>query len=135
MSIDIDWDTLTTGPSGLALADSIRDFIHDKFQQVQLPRFIRSVQVHSFDFGKEAPIVEIKDISDPLSEFYEDEESTSSHDSESEDIDNVERKTSAGQGDMDMKPPPQPPSKITKPTFIDTRLPPLHSGITTPFLS
>ena len=74
MSIEIDWPTLTTGPSGQELADSIRDFIHDKFQQVQLPRFIRSVQVHSFDFGEECPVVELKDISDPLDEFYEDDE-------------------------------------------------------------
>lgn len=70
MSVDIDWETLTTGPEGLALADSIKDFIHEKFQQVELPRFIRSVHVHSFDFGKECPVVELKDICDPLPEFY-----------------------------------------------------------------
>lgn len=74
MSIDIDWQTLTTGPEGLALAESIKDFVHDKFQQVELPRFIRSVQVHSFDFGKECPFVELKDICDPLPEFYENNE-------------------------------------------------------------
>ncbi|KAL8954347.1 MAG: hypothetical protein Q9183_007178, partial [Haloplaca sp. 2 TL-2023] len=74
MSIDIDWEGLTTGPEGQALAESIRDFIHDKFQQVQLPRFIRSVEVHAFDFGKECPVVELKDICDPLPEFYEDDE-------------------------------------------------------------
>ncbi|KAL8987583.1 MAG: hypothetical protein Q9177_003225, partial [Variospora cf. flavescens] len=74
MSIDIDWEGLTTGSEGLALADSIKDFIHEKFQQVQLPRFIRSVEVHSFDFGRECPVVELKDICDPLSEFYAAEE-------------------------------------------------------------
>ena len=71
MSIDIDWEGLTTGPEGLAIAESIRHFIHEKFQQVQLPRFIQSVEVHSFDFGKECPVVNLKDICDPLSEFYE----------------------------------------------------------------
>ncbi|KAL8655289.1 MAG: hypothetical protein Q9210_000992 [Variospora velana] len=74
MSIDFDWEGLTTGTEGLALADSIKDFIHEKFQQVQLPRFIRSVEVHSFDFGRECPVVELKDICDPLSEFYKAEE-------------------------------------------------------------
>lgn len=74
MSIDIDWQSLTTGPDGLALAESIRDFIHEKFQQVELPRFIRSVQVHTFEFGKECPVVELKDICDPLAEFYETDE-------------------------------------------------------------
>ncbi|KAL6713758.1 Mitochondrial distribution and morphology protein 12 [Lecanora helva] len=84
MSIDIDWETLTTGPEGIDLANSIRDFIHDKFQQVQLPRFIRSVNVHSFDFGKECPTIELKDISDPLPEFYEDEEDTDKDQDEDE---------------------------------------------------
>ena len=74
MSIDIDWENLTTGADGLHLAETIRDFIHDKFQQVALPRFIRSVEVHAFEFGKECPVVELKDICDPLPEFYEDEE-------------------------------------------------------------
>lgn len=79
MSIDLDWETLTTGQDGQALADTIRDFIHDKFQQIQLPRFIRSVHVHSFDFGKESPVVELKDISDPLPQFYEDESDEEDH--------------------------------------------------------
>lgn len=75
MSIDIDWKNLTTGSDGLALAESIREFIHDKFQQVDLPRFIRSVQVHSFDFGSECPAVELKDVCDPLPDFYEEDSS------------------------------------------------------------
>ncbi|MCJ1388498.1 Mitochondrial distribution and morphology protein 12 [Xylographa bjoerkii] len=74
MSIDIDWENLTTGADGLNLAEAIRDFIHDKFQQVALPRFIRSVEVHSFEFGKECPVVELKDICDPLPEFYDDDD-------------------------------------------------------------
>jgi len=149
MSIDIDWASLTTGPSGLELAASIRDFIHDKFQQVQLPRFIRSVQVHSFDFGKEAPVVELIDVSDPLAEFYEGEDDGESG-SEAEggeggEVDDVEREEGDGAGEM--RPPAAAfyplvkdgtstsTTTTTKPTFIDTRLPPLQSGITTPFLS
>lgn len=71
MSIDINWDTLTGGPDGRALAESIRAFIHDRFQKVTLPRMIRSVQVHSFDFGTVPPIIELKDVCDPLPDFYE----------------------------------------------------------------
>jgi mitochondrial distribution and morphology protein 12 len=74
MSIDINWDTLTGGADGTARAETIRAFIHDKFQQVTLPRFIRSVHVHSFDFGSASPEIEIKDICDPLPDFYEDDE-------------------------------------------------------------
>jgi distribution and morphology protein 12 len=74
MSIDINWDTLTGGADGSARAESIRSFIHDRFQQVTLPRFIRSVHVHSFDFGSVSPEIEIKDICDPLPDFYEEDE-------------------------------------------------------------
>ncbi len=140
MSIDIDWETLTTGPEGVELADSIRDFIHDKFQQVQLPRYIRSVHVHSFDFGKEAPVVELKDISDPLPEFYEDEDGDS----------NEEQGEAEEDGHTQPDPVRRHPNaplpvngiaKTAKPNFIDTHLPNLRAGfghqdqITTPFLS
>lgn len=91
MSIDIDWPRLTTGPEGVELAASIRDFIHDKFQQVELPRFIRSVQVHSFDFGDECPTVEIKDFGDPWVEFYEDEETSSEDECEESQGDQVRK--------------------------------------------
>jgi distribution and morphology protein 12 len=74
MSIDINWDTLTGGADGAARAETIRAFIHDRFQQVTLPRFIRSVHVHSFDFGSASPEIEIKDICDPLPDFYEEDE-------------------------------------------------------------
>jgi len=74
MSIDINWDTLTGGSDGIARAETIRAFIHDRFQQVTLPRFIRSVHVHSFDFGSASPEIEIKDICDPLPDFYEEDE-------------------------------------------------------------
>ncbi|KAK1144666.1 Mitochondrial distribution and morphology protein 12 [Aspergillus melleus] len=74
MSIDINWRTATSGPDGEALAERIRSFIHDRFQQVALPRFIRSVQVHSFDFGTIPPDLEIKDLCEPFADFYEEDE-------------------------------------------------------------
>ncbi|MCJ1483338.1 Mitochondrial distribution and morphology protein 12, partial [Schaereria dolodes] len=86
MSIDIDWEHITSGPDGVALASSIREFIHDKFQQIELPRFIRSVDVHSFDFGKECPVVQLKDVCDPLPDFYEDVEDDGA-DSDEDDTD------------------------------------------------
>lgn len=86
MSIDLNWETLTSGPDGDALAKSIRTFIHTKFQTVQLPRFIRSVNVHGFDFGTIPPELELKDITDPLPDFYEQEDD----DDDSEDSDEDE---------------------------------------------
>lgn len=84
MSIDLNWEALTTGPDGLALASKIRDFVHDKFQTVTLPRFIKGVKVHAFDFGSIAPEVEIKDICDPLPDFYEETEDDYGEDDEEE---------------------------------------------------
>ncbi|KKK15824.1 hypothetical protein P175DRAFT_0499534 [Aspergillus ochraceoroseus IBT 24754] len=74
MSIEVNWGTATSGPDGEALAERIRSFIHDKFQQVPLPRFIRSVQVHSFDFGTIPPDLEIKDFCEPFTDFYEEDD-------------------------------------------------------------
>lgn len=84
MSIEIDWQTATSGPDGEQLAERIRAFIHDRFQQVPLPRFIRSVQVHSFDFGRVAPELEIKDICDPFADFYEEDNDDDDDDEEDE---------------------------------------------------
>lgn len=72
MSVDINWEALTNGPEGIALAENIRDFIHEKFQTVNLPSFIKSVKVHTFELGSIAPEIEINDICDPLPDFYED---------------------------------------------------------------
>ncbi len=85
MSIDLNWEALTAGPDGQELAHRIRDFIHDKFQTVPLPRFIKSVTVHDFDFGSIAPELELKDITDPLPDFYEeDDEDGEGEDEESD---------------------------------------------------
>ena len=150
MSIDIDWETLTTGPNGQELADSIRDFVHDKFQQIELPRFIRSVQVHSFEFGKECPVVELKDICDPLPEFYENEEEEGDDvDEEDEDEEVRGQAVNSPRASQDTErlsngfsQDPTPPSILKRSTFVDTRLPGLRLGnlpqtehITTPFLS
>lgn len=151
MSIDIDWQTLTTGPEGLALAESIKDFIHDKFQQVELPRFIRSVQVHSFDFGKECPVVQLKDICDPLPEFYanhaEDENDDDGQDDDGDPVrqgGEASRRTEEAQRPINTNDYPHYPSTLastSRPTFIDTRPTALRPNlgwtdhISTPFLS
>lgn len=147
MSIDIDWETLTTGPEGLLLAESIKDFIHNKFQQVELPRFIRSVQVHSFDFGKESPIVELKDICDPLPEFYEngDDDDDDCEDSgDGEEVQNPDTLTTpkdTHQATNTFSQRINHHSSTSRPTFIDTRPAGLRSNlgftdhIRTPLLS
>lgn len=83
MSVDIAWDLITSGSDGDALAENIRAFIHMKFQQITLPRFINAVHVHSFEFGSVCPEIQIKDICDPLPDFYEDEDSETDEKSQS----------------------------------------------------
>ncbi|TVY49849.1 Mitochondrial distribution and morphology protein [Lachnellula occidentalis] len=85
MSIDLNWETLTSGPDGIALAEKIRDFIDGKFQTITLPRFIKSVNVHNFEFGSISPEIELKDLCDPLPEFYEETEDNYGNDGEDED--------------------------------------------------
>ncbi|KAI5785942.1 hypothetical protein EDC01DRAFT_662155 [Geopyxis carbonaria] len=82
MSIDLQWEAFTAGPGSEVRAERIRAFVHEKFQLVPFPKFIKSVQVHSFSFGTIPPDIEIKDICDPYAEFYEqDEEDGSEADS------------------------------------------------------
>ena len=80
MSIDINWESLTAGPEGKELQKTIHQFIDSRFQQIVLPRFIRSVQVHSFELGSVAPEAELKDICDPLPDFYEDPDGSDGED-------------------------------------------------------
>lgn len=47
-----------------------------------LPRFIKSVKVHGFEFGSVAPEIELKDICDPLPDFYEKTEDDDDEDGE-----------------------------------------------------
>jgi distribution and morphology protein 12 len=146
MSIDLNWETLTTGPDGIALAEKIRDFVHEKFQTVTLPRFIKSVNVHAFDFGSTPPEIEIKDICDPLPDFYEETEDDYGEDGEEEDdIDSwkpkiAQQESLREQRRMDRVERTNGPSQVTHlPPYIDTRLPGMRSmqspgDIGSPFL-
>lgn len=96
--MDIAWDLITSGSDGDALAENIRAFIHMKFQQITLPRFINAVHVHSFEFGSVCPEIQIKDICDPLPDFYEDDDSE--QEEQSQPRTNV-RPAAISQGDLD----------------------------------
>ncbi|KAH6657345.1 hypothetical protein BKA67DRAFT_186928 [Truncatella angustata] len=105
MSIDLNWETLTVGPDGEDLAARIRDFIHTKFQTVPLPRFIKSVKVHDFQFGSIPPKVTLKDICDPLPDFYEEmPEADELDDEEEEGADGAETEDGRGPNHVDEVP-------------------------------
>ncbi|OCK85517.1 mitochondrial distribution and morphology protein 12 [Lepidopterella palustris CBS 459.81] len=137
MSIDINWQTLTGGPDGIARAETIRAFIHDRFQQVTLPRFVRSVQVHSFDFGSIPPEIELKDICDPLPDFYEEDEDCKSE---------IEDETNASTLPLDapkfvkerrqrehetraINDESTPSTQTRPPQYVDTRVPGLRTTL------
>ena len=141
MSIEINWDNLTTGSDGLALAESIREFIHDKFQEVELPRFIRSVQVHSFEFGEECPKIELKDICDPLPDFYDDDgDEEDGIDDEGEASDHVKDAAKTAEraeetlrwrreADRANRNGSTSSASSRPPAYVDTRLPGLRSNL------
>lgn len=123
MSIDLNWDTLTTGPDGIALAAKVRDFVHDKFQTVTLPRFIKSVKVHAFDFGTIAPELEIKDICDPLPDFYEETEDDYGEEDEDEPVRESWREKGVDQETLRERRRMDRVERTNGPPFIDTRQP------------
>jgi mitochondrial distribution and morphology protein 12 len=143
MSIDLNWDKLTTGPDGVALAESIRDFIHERFQTVTLPRFIKSVSVHTFEFGSTAPEIEIKDICDPLPDFYEENAEDLGDDEDDEEglgwqsaTATSDRHTAGETQKLDKIRRPDGPSHAPESSlYIDTRLPGLRpiQSIGSPF--
>lgn len=121
MSVDIAWDTFTRGEEGAALAEQIREFVHDKFQQVPLPRFIKSVQVHSFSFGAACPEIEIKDISDPLPDFYEDDASDDSEPGQNNGDNQDQHDPGQGQYSLSMSSSRVFPSRDVQPASLGIR--------------
>ncbi|KAI8638516.1 hypothetical protein BD408DRAFT_18240 [Parasitella parasitica] len=69
MSLDIDWKILDSD-----LAGRVQQFLNKHFQAITKPSFIGDVQVKDFQWGNEAPQIEIINITEPFSEFYEQED-------------------------------------------------------------
>lgn len=69
MSLDIDWSKLDD-----TLAGHVQQFLNKHFQSITKPSFIGDIQVTAFNWGNEAPQIEITNITEPFPEFYEEEE-------------------------------------------------------------
>jgi mitochondrial distribution and morphology protein 12 len=121
MSIEIDWDALTTGTEGAELAESIRVFIHEKFQEVDLPKFIRSVEVHNFEFGDSCPSIVIKDVCDPLPDFYEDGDDDQDGEEALQSGESLAAGT--GVGENQYLPAPQMSATVASSSLLDRREP------------
>jgi distribution and morphology protein 12 len=66
MSLDIDWKKLDS-----ELAGHVQQFLNKHFQAITKPSFIGDIEVTNFQWGNEAPHIEITNITDPFPEFYE----------------------------------------------------------------
>ncbi|KAJ3039714.1 Mitochondrial distribution and morphology protein 12 [Rhizophlyctis rosea] len=66
MSFIIAWELLNDGED----AARLRTFLNNRFASIQRPPFIGNMEVTDLDFGDEPPDLTIKDICDPLPEFY-----------------------------------------------------------------
>lgn len=69
MSIDLDWDGMINSDD-IDVAEWLRSVLDKQFQQLDLPRNIRSVSITTLSLGTIPPELEIKHISDPFPEFY-----------------------------------------------------------------
>ncbi|KAJ3342451.1 Mitochondrial distribution and morphology protein 12 [Gonapodya sp. JEL0774] len=65
MSLDINWEKLD--PS---IAESLKEWLNGHFRNIDRPSFIGAIEVRQFDFGSVPPDVIIRDLTDPLPEFY-----------------------------------------------------------------
>ncbi|KAI0636577.1 hypothetical protein C8Q77DRAFT_1189023 [Trametes polyzona] len=69
MSIDLEWNKLDS-----SLAENLVDLINRQLASTTRPSFIGPIEVTSFDFGSNAPDVELVDMRDIYRDFLEDDE-------------------------------------------------------------
>ncbi|SCW01510.1 LAFE_0E01244g1_1 [Lachancea fermentati] len=68
MSFEVNWENLG---KDRVINDSIKGFINSHLQSIILPSYVSSLQVTDFSLGNIAPKITLKEISNPLQEFYD----------------------------------------------------------------
>ncbi|KAJ3213340.1 Mitochondrial distribution and morphology protein 12 [Dinochytrium kinnereticum] len=66
MSFLMNWDLLSDGE----VAEKLRSWLNERFQEIERPSFLGSLYVAELDFGDMPPSIEISNICDPIAEFY-----------------------------------------------------------------
>jgi len=69
MSIDLDWSKLDA-----SFASSLIDALNGQLQSTPRPSFIGPIEITSFDFGSQPPVVELVDLRDVYRDFLEDDD-------------------------------------------------------------
>lgn len=107
MSLDIDWSKLDQ-----ELAIHVQHFLNRHFKSISKPAFIGDIEVTAFEWGTEAPRIEITNITDPFPEFYEDDD---------DDDELAPQKSNGGTRTQNDQPPPPTPtgSSSTTPPSTD----------------
>lgn len=67
MSFDIDWSELE---SDARLNESIKTHLNSYLQSIDLPNYVSNLRILDFSLGKIAPKIILREISDPLDDFY-----------------------------------------------------------------
>ncbi|CCD23932.1 ERMES complex subunit MDM12 NDAI_0C02720 [Naumovozyma dairenensis CBS 421] len=68
MSFDINWDNIGNDS---ALNLIIKNQLSSYLQSISLPSYVRNLQITDFSLGKIAPKITLKEINDPLQDFYD----------------------------------------------------------------
>lgn len=68
MSFEINWEKLSSDSD---LTSNIREGLNGYFQELELPSYVRAIELVDFGFGKIAPNITLREISSPLQDFYD----------------------------------------------------------------
>lgn len=68
MSFDIDWTKLESDSS---LNESIKSHLNSYLQSIDLPDYVGNLRILDFSIGEVPPNIILREISDPLDEFYQ----------------------------------------------------------------
>lgn len=68
MSFDIDWTKIE---SDAGLNESIKCHLNSYLQSIELPDYVSNLRILDFSIGKVPPNIILREISDPLDDFYQ----------------------------------------------------------------
>jgi distribution and morphology protein 12 len=96
MSIDLDWSKLDA-----SFASSLIDVLNRQLQSTPRPSFIGPIEITSFDFGSQPPVVELVDLRDIYRDFLEDDDDDDVYENNIDTAGGFSRYSSASQGRRD----------------------------------
>ncbi|AMD20139.1 HCL012Cp [Eremothecium sinecaudum] len=68
MSFDINWDKISGDPH---INQHIKEFLNLQLESIELPSYVSNIKMIDFKLGGIPPTITLKQIGDPLDEFYQ----------------------------------------------------------------